>query len=253
MSDPARISHAHLSGKFSANHRVFAGYVAEHATLADLITTTECKGMADAVRKALGPHWQVVQDGQYLICARRTVFTIGARRSSSRLTTIYARALAWRDFYVMRRTLTHRLTGRQVLVTVSHTPSAVQSGAHWRVDNPRAVRAHRRGMTRWGQLLQRAHQAKPHRLRVAALDINVNLHMPVWRTYAETTLGLPSMWAHDRPDGGTHAGSRLIDTIHTDAPGLRGRLSPVAQPHLIDHHGVIASYLMHSDHPRKAH
>lgn len=234
---------AHLSLRFDAQPEHVAGYVAEVIDTedVDVVTCTESKGRARAVRKRLGKSWRVQSRGEYLVCSRRAVLGRWhgwpARLRKAAGAGWHNRGGGDRAYAVLVSNLRHLCTGSRVRVMVAHTPSHVQVGARFR-RLPARVNAWTKGLATWGRWIR--HCARHHKrvVQVAAMDSNVENHLPHWRHLLEHELGLPSIWRHHRPKGGTH-GHRLIDTAHTNARVTGQRLCRVRQPHDIDHGGIV--------------
>lgn len=241
------VRHAHVSGRYDAKPQHVADYAAtvvgDHA---DVLTMTEVydRRMYRVIRRTLGSSWRCTRRGEYVVAVRREHFRIVAGRGQCRrLSHAFTGRDKWRDLYVYGRTIVHRETSRHVFVTVGHLASGVESGDGYRTDASSApnVRANSEGSRNWGNWLRAARARKSSRVRVAAMDCNLNQRSEWHRGRLTGALGMRSMWAKAVPPQGTH-GDRLIDTIHTDAPIERGWISPVKKPADMDHRAVVAVY-----------
>lgn len=237
----------HQSLKWSAHPAVVAAYLLRLVTLEqlDLLTCTEGKGRAKAVRKALGSDFRVISGGEFLIIYRRAALSRWLQWPLGRLRTV--KGADWsngphagtRRFQVLFANLRPHGVRRRLRVMVTHAPSHVQTGLVWR-DLPDRVRPYRRGIAQLGEWIARPEDDV---LQLVCMDSNLEQHHAKWRVFLENNLDhLMSVWHEDQPRAGTE-GARLIDTAHTNAEVSGQRIvhdsDELDRPHIIDHKAIV--------------
>lgn len=237
---------AHLSMFQGAPTADVADYVAAviaHHT-ADIVTTTECRRKAKAIRAKLGDGFAVASIGEHCIIWRRARFsrwpgTITRSRAAYAVPW-FTRGGSARTFRVLQRDLRDKATGHHIRVQTAHCPSHVEHGDQWRTDTAqRRVTSAREGFRQWGKWVRTASRRKPGLVHVLTMDANLDQRRDAWRTYLTDTLGLPSVWEDGRWPYGTH-GNRVIDTAHSNAPTSRARRTPVPpRKYGVDHWGIV--------------
>lgn len=239
-----RERHAHLSLFHGADATTVGHYIAAtiEAERATSFTTTESSAKTRRkAKRALRQGWIVTRSGEYLIGVDRDRYQRTPFFTLSRFSRIHSGSASWRDLFAARRRFVHRATGRDVLFVAAHTPAGVERGDQWRDGDAlteRQVEASQAGVTRMGRVLGKAMRKRPELIVILGADTNVDHHRAIWRDRFKAMLGLSSMWTRERPAAGTHAGSRLIDAIYSNAPMTDPRIVRTAKPADVDHRGV---------------
>lgn len=239
------VRQGHTSLYHGAKTAGVVAYLLATAALVDLLTTTETtRRVTLRLRARLGVRWRVIRRGEYLVTFRRRRFR-NVRGGLRRLTRVHTVA-AWRDLWVHRRILVDKATGQTYLILVGHLAASVEHGDRYRTDARYAkdVRTHRDGLAALGKLIAAEQAAHPDWHIVLAGDFNTDFHHPEWIRLTERATGLQLVWDGRQPDGGTHAGGRLIDAVAVsdNVEVLAARLSPVRKPADVDHGGLITRY-----------
>lgn len=238
---------AHISLKHSLDPAMIGRYVAavvRRDGCSSFSTTESGRAYFKAIKRELGPGWIVRLSGEYVIGVRRAEFQrLTFKATLARLTQVYAKPQAWRDFYVHRRLYLHKASGRYYAPCAGHVPASIESGDNYRRDNPSGVRAWKRGLRRLGRWVARAEKRWPGVVVAAGLDTNANGHSPTWRRRLRDRLGLDGMWDRERPHAsvGTHGGGRLIDAIYANVSMSDPHVSQVAPPRGVDHRAVVVT------------
>lgn len=112
--------------------------------------------------------------------------------------------------------LSHRRTGRTLLVSVAHLPAAVDGPYGFGSRAPHRVEQHKAATVTWRrELRELVLTHEPDAVLVVA-DWNLDLHRKWARRYVMAQFpSLRLTWVGHMPEGGTH-GRRLIDATHTD-------------------------------------
>lgn len=224
----------HASGRFNANGKRFAAYLADLIELhgARVLTATECqgRGIARELRRLLGKGWTVEQRGEFIIAHS------AKNRRPATLQSLTGRH--WRDMRVMFKHVT--INGRKVRLMVTHAPAGVEYGDGWRTGNKlnrQQVSRSKRGFAQWGAMVRRQWR-RFGVVQIANGDFNLNQLIKAWREWCTSELGAPSVFAVHRAKRGTH-GPRLIDTGHVlGADVLDAGVSPLNPPKDADHRAI---------------
>lgn len=239
---PPVIRWAQISLKWSAEGTDVAAYLMRAVATLELdgFSCTEGAGKAAVVRRALGAEWRVQARGEFLIATRRAVLSRYPLLPFARYRI--APGADWsngphagtRHFAALFGNYRVRATGSRLRAAVTHAPSHVQVGTHWRA-LPHRVLAYSRGMSWLGkQVGHMRHDVG----QLVCMDSNLEQHLHVWRTYLERTLGLPSIYSTELPNQGTE-GRRLIDTAHTNLPVSNVRVVKLHRAPVLDHDLIV--------------